>query len=368
MAKVSYSSVFGALTLNTQARIDAASRLQKQIFDKAVYEDYLDWDTPSIGLNFEEILGKYNISIAAATIGDNSKEPVIGEAGVSTYANKVLKHAISRALTSAEYRKVLAIQDSKSLSDTEVKQQLIDIMWGGVNDVVNGVKAKIDMIFLGALSNEGQFTFDETNNPEGGVKGLIDYNMPSGNIATADTPWTEANIGTVDPFEDLCDLMAAADDKVEIGSFLIAPSKLNYLLRSPKMRAAVFGTDKSAAPLTLQALNQFMESNSLPTFTKIRRKVNVKSGNTITSVTPWNAKNIVAVPKGKIGTIKNAYADNELRNEPGVTYSNYGRIRVSQWGVGEVQGTNGVEYTKAESLSLPVLTEVEGIFTLKTEN
>ena len=48
--------------------------------------------------------------------------------------------------------------------------------------------------------------------------------------------------------------------------------------------------------------------------------------------------------------------------------SNYGRIRVSQWGVGETQGSNGVEFTNAESLSLPVITEMNGIYTLKTQS
>jgi hypothetical protein len=68
-----------------------------------------------------------------------------------------------------------------------------------------------------------------------------------------------------------------------------------------------------------------------------------------------------------LGTIKNAYADSELKQENGVSYSNFGRIRVSQWGVGETQGSNGVEFTKAESLALPVITEINGIYSLKTE-
>lgn len=363
-----YSSIFGDLTRHVQARIDAASRNNKQIFDSAIYPTYLDWGTPSVGLSFEEILGKYGISIAAATVGDGSKEPVIGQQGVETYANKVLKHAISRALTTAEYRKVLAILDSKSISGEEAKKQLIDIMWGAVSDVTKGVQSKIDMIFLGALSNEGRFTFDDDNNPEGGVKGTIDYGMPAGNIATANTEWTGANIADFDPFEDLQALIAAAGDKVKFSHFLVAPSKLYLILRSNKMRAAVFGMDKSGAPLTLVALNQFMETNSLPTFVKISRTCNVKKGKDVYPVTPWNAKNIVAVPEGKLGIIENAYADSELKKEPGVAYSMFERIRISQWGVGEVQGTNGTEYTKAESLSLPVLTEINGIYTLKTES
>lgn len=65
---------------------------------------------------------------------------------------------------------------------------------------------------------------------------------------------------------------------------------------------------------------------------------------------------------------QNAYADNELRPEPGVAYSNYGRIRISQWGKGETDNSNGVEFTKAQSISLPVITEINGIYSLSVES
>ena len=50
-----------------------------------------------------------------------------------------------------------------------------------------------------------------------------------------------------------------------------------------------------------------------------------------------------------------------------MTYSNYGRIRVAQWGVGETQNSNGVELNQAESFALPVITEINGIGSLNTE-
>ncbi len=367
MAQFVYSSLLGELTRNVQARIDAASLKNKQLFAQNIYEKYLDWDTPTISLNFEELIGKYNITIAAPTIGDDSKESLLDTYGLETFSAKVLKHAITRPMTVNEYRKVLALLDSKSMSDAAIKQELVNIMWGMVTEPVNSVKSKIDMIFLSALSNEGVFTFDNNNNPEGGVKGSINYNMPAANIASATTQWTEANLQTVDCFEDIQELLETAEDKTSIETLLIAPSKLSYMMRTPKMKQVIFGTDKSASPLTLAALNAFMESNGLPKFEKIRRKISIKNGSRITTITPWNAKNIVAIPAGKLGIIKNAYADSELKQEPGVAYSNYGRIRVSQWGVGETQGSNGVEFCKAESRSLPVITEIEGIYTLKTE-
>ena len=110
-----------------------------------------------------------------------------------------------------------------------------------------------------------------------------------------------------------------------------------------------------------------MEQNELPTFTKIRRKLRVKkAGNKFDPVTPWNTDNIVFVPAGKLGTIKNALTDSELKPEADVTYSMYGRIRISEYFIGKTKGTRHGEYTEAESLCLPVISEINNIYTLKT--
>lgn len=360
------SSLFGELTKNVQARIDAASELNKRIFDNVIYRRFMDWDTPTIGLDFEEIIGKYNLTVAASTIGENSKEPIVGSYGLDTVKERVLNHAITLPMTVQDYRKVLQLMDSKSISDEQKKKQLIDLMWGGVTRVVNGVEAKLDIIFLSALSNCGVFTFDENNNPEGGIRGEINFMQPSTNIASSTTKWTDENIDTVDCMEDIQEILDLAEDKTNLGKILCAPSRISYMCRSKKMKQMIFGQDKSSSILTLKHINDYMESNSYPTFEKIKRQCMIQNGSKLTPITPWNANNIVFVPDGKLGIVKNAWANNELKPESDVAYSNYGRIRVSQWHVGETKGANQGEFTKAESLSLPVITEMEGIYTLKT--
>ena len=361
-----FISLFGALTKNVQARIDAASELNKRIFDNVIYSRFLDWDTPTIGLDFEEIIGKYNITVAASTIGENAKEPILGSYGVETVKERVLNHAITLPMTVQDYRKILQIQDSKSISDQAKKQQLIDLMWGGVNRVVSGVEAKLDVIFLGALSNGGVFTFDNDNNPEGGVRGAINFNQPASNVAQAATQWTDANIDTVDCMEDIQAMIDAAEDKSVLGRILCAPSRISYMCRSKKMKQMIWGTDKSSKIVQLKDINDYMVSNGYPQFEKIKRQVKIQHGAVLKPLTPWNAANIVFVPDGKLGVVKNAYANNELKPESDVAYSNYGRIRVSQWNVGETRGANHGEFTKAEVLALPVITEFENIYTLKT--
>ena len=360
------TSLFGELTRNVQIRFDTATELNKRLFDNVIFEDYLEWDTPTIGLDFEELIGQYNITIAAPTIGIDAKEPIMVTEGLQTLRETLVNHALTRPMTIKDYRKALSILDSKSLPDKVKTQQLINMMWGEVKSPVNSVYAKLDMIFLGALSNEGVFTLDATTNPEGGARGTISYNQPSDNIASATTQWIDANIETVDCFEDIQSILDAAQDKVVFKEILVAPSIISYICRSKKMKQMIWGTDKSSRIVQLKELNGYMEENEFPVFKTIRRQVRIQNGKDRTPYNPWNAKNMVFIPDGKLGLVKNAWANNELKPEPGVAYSNYGRIRVSQWGVGETQGSNGVEFTKAESLSLPVITEMNGIYTLKT--
>lgn len=367
MPEFLYSSIFGDLTKNVQIRFDAASELNKKLFDNIIFERFLDWDVPSIGLDFEELIGQYNITVVAPTIGTDAKEAILGTEGLETLKETILNHAITLPMTVKDYRKVLQILDSKSLPDKVKTQQLITLMFGNVQTVVSSVLGKLDLIFCGALSNEGKFTLDETTNPEGGARGTINFNQPSENIASSKIAWTDANIETVDVFEDIQGIIDAAQDKVVFSKVLCAPALISYMCRSKKMKQMIWGTDKSSKMVQLKDINAYMEENAYPTFEPIRRQVRIQNGTQRIPYTPWNAKNMVFIPDGKLGIVKNAWANNELKPEAGVAYSNYGRIRVSQWGVGETQGSNGVEFSKAEVLALPVITEMNGIYTLKTQ-
>lgn len=365
MEQFENSNLFGNLTRVVQVRFDAISEAKKRLFDNIIYPRFLTWDAPSVGLNFEEIIGQYNISIAAPTVGENSNAPIIGTEGLQTVRERMVRHLIRRKLTDAEVRKIMELKNNRIIADSQRTQQLIDIMWGKVTDVVQSVEDKIDMIFLGALSNEGKFVLDETNNPEGGARGEINYNQPETNIASATEEWKAG--ANVDVFEDIQAVLDAASDKVSFDKILISPAKLSYICRNARLKKVIFGSDKAESVLLPAALNQFMAANGMPQFEVIRRQMRVQNGTEIKTYSPWNEKNLVFVPAGNLGIIKNAYTNDELNPEPGISYANHGRIRVSQWQVGKREETTGAQYVEAESISLPVITEMNGIYTLKTE-
>jgi len=113
-------------------------------------------------------------------------------------------------------------------------------------------------------------------------------------------------------------------------------------------------------------LNNFLSANGMPQVEVIRRTVRINNNGVMTDLTPWNDDNIVFVPQGNLGVIKNAFADSEIMPEDGVAYSNSGRIRISQFKIGEKEGASTAETTKAQVFALPVFTEVNGIYSLTT--
>lgn len=363
MAEFTTSSLYGDLTKVMKARLDAATQKHVQLYDNVQYEKFLDWDTPTVGLDFNELMGTYNMSIAAATIGDRSNEPVMDTDGVVTYPGSVYKHAITRPLTSQEYRKIIQLRDSKYIDDATVKNEIIKLMWKTTSEPIKAVQNKLDLIFLTALSNKGVFEFTRENNPLGGIHDEgIDYKMSDDNKAAVTVPWTEENLDTVDCFEDIQVMLEKASGKADIGKILVDQSVISYMLRTRKIKLILNGTDRYSTPRFINDLNAFMSSNDMPEFEVIKRQIQVAKGKD--SIKPWNAENMVFVPAGKLGVIKNAFADSEIKQSPGVAYSNYGRIRVAQWSVGEKENSSFTEFAKAESLSLPVITEINGIFNL----
>ena len=367
--KLFFSSIFGDLTKQIQVVIDEASKLKKDLFDKNIYESVFRWDTPTVSLQFEEAIGKSNISIMAGTIGDYSKEPVLSPNGLDTMSAKSLTHALSIPMDVQDYRKVMQLQESRHLTPEEKKRALIELMFGDVKTVVDGVNSKLDYIFLNAISNGGVCTLDSTNNPEGGVKTTINYQMPASNKADVTTQWTDGNIASVDCIQDLFDVVMTAGQKTKIGEIWMSQARFNYMIKSPNARAAILGTDLSHGILSVGKVNEYFEQNQLPKIRIINRLVNVQNvDGTTTELTPFNGKKIIFVPSGQLGVIKNAFTNAEMMPEQGVSYSKYGRIQVSKWRGGDSIGANQKEMTKAESVSLPVISQIKNIYQLTVES
>lgn len=361
------NTIFGNLTGNVQARIDAADAAKKQVFAyRALLGQFFDWGNPTIDTDFKTLLGRYGLTVTAPTIAIGANEPVAAGRPAEVFANSMYRHAISSEIDETTRRKILSILDTRMISDEERKRQLVDIMFGTVKDRVDGVYAKLFMVAMGMLSNKGVFEYTDENNPEGSQRGRVEQAVKNAAKVTKD--WTASNMPTVDVFADIMGMVLAYPD-LKFDNILLSPKRMVQILGNANLKKAVFGSDKSGQPLLLSQLNAYMESNELPTLVPIRSQVRVQTvGGGFKDITAWNDKNIVFVPSGRIGVIENAFTSDELEPSDDVDYSRVDRITVAQWSTGRKDGGAKTDYVMADVIAQPVITAADGIATLTVES
>ncbi|OKZ29174.1 MAG: hypothetical protein BHV68_22225 [Bacteroidales bacterium 43_8] len=203
---------------------------------------------------------------------------------------------------------------------------------------------------MSALSNEGHLILDEKNNPEG-IKLDLDYKMPNKNkFAAGKKAWIPENIEIIDIWEDFQQVLDEAEGTSVLKEALLSPDKINYILRARKIKQMIFGTDKSSKILSLNQFNEYMLENDFPILKKINRKMAIQKDGMRQPIRPWNPDNI-----------------EEIKPSPGVSNSYYNRIQVSQWSAGKADGKKSKEYTEASCMCLPVITAIEGCYSLDTQ-
>lgn len=351
---------------------DEATKNEVALFSKPFFYERFTWDVPTVGLNFSEIINKYHLVFAASVISEDGDSPMRSSRGYETLESKVCQLSHTYPMPISDYRKIVEMLDSRLTSrnprtrDMALKK-MEELMFSGPKEAVEGVEAQVDNLILNALSNEGHLKLDARNNPEG-ISLDLDYKMPDKNkFAVNKFKWIPENIETIDAWEDVEQVLDAADGVSDIKEILASTDKINFLLRSRKIRQMVYGSDKSSEILTLVKLNAYLAENDKPVFTKINRKIAIQKDGEEQVIRPWNPDSLVFIPSGEMGIIKSAYSDEEIKPSSDVANSYYNRIQVSQYSEGKAQGKKSKEYTEGSCLCLPVFTAIKGCYSLDTQ-
>lgn len=359
------SETFGDLTRLVQITFDQASEKQIQLFATSYVDRFMNWDTPQMGLTFNEIIGTYKLTVLASVIGDNASTPLRSYDGAGTFYGQIPRIGHKFPMEASKLRELLQLLETSRISDKAKLQKLQESMFANVADAVKGVKDRLDFIALTALSNDGVVVFNESNNPDG-RRFSVNYEMPSENIRKVKKAWVDTNLTTADPFEDLARIVNDFKGKVEFGAMLMDNSTLLLLAKFTTVKRAIYGTDKMNTPLMLDYLNEQFQRYGLPPIEVISKRNDVLVDGKRTVVNPWNASKVVFVPTGKLGIVKTAFEDSQIMPEENVSYSTYdrGNIVVAQWRTGESKNEIAAEMTQASSRALPVFTTIDGIVSL----
>ena len=365
-----YNSIFRDAAKKVKFRLDVASKEHYDIFAQPWFKKHFKYGAvPHLTKDFKTILGKLYTPVAASTINDRSAEPLRMNQGFTEMAQTMFTHAHAYRMSADEIRELLLMAEmAEKQSDIAAVEYIANVLMNHVKAAVEGVDARLDMIILSALSNGGEYTFSNVNDPGSPFVGkTISFGMPAANKAVVGTgnEWVAGNESKVDPIKEIEDVLAK--QRTAIKTILIDRPTLRFLQKTDAMKSYVNSTLYPNQPLSISAVNRWMADNAYPTFEIVEREIAVQDGDKINTVTPYKAGQLVFLPDTQIGTIETCLSDAEvgLKSE-GVKYSTYGRTEVRRLTQGEKENAAYCEITKASLTAAPSMDTIDRILTLDT--
>lgn len=353
-----------------QFRIDAASKLQQEVFGQTWYSKHFKMGlVPHTVKQFDTILGKMHSDIAASTINSKSAEPLRAFEGYGRVPQEMFTFAHAYRLEADDIRDMMMmVNNANNIGEAQVADFITNKLFDIVKNAVQGVRSRLDIIILDALSNGGVFTFTADNDPSSPYIGKsIDFGMPGHNKWEVGTgnEWVAAHKSTVDPLVDIDNVCQG--QSVKIKKMLTDRETMRFILSTDAMKGYINTTVRPNLPLSMNAVNAFLSENGYPTFEIVERECLVQKGDKLLPYTPFKKGQIVFLPEEQIGTIETCITDSELGlKSDGVKYSNYGRIEVRKYTLGEKENSDYTEITKASMTAAPSMDTINYINVLDT--
>ena len=366
-----YNSTFKSALRKTKFRIDAASKANAEIFGKTWYENHFAMGrVPHMLSDFDTVLGKMHLTIAASTINGKSAEPLRMNEGFGKVSQKMFTHAHAYKMEADEIRELLLMaQAAERTGDSQAVEYITDTLFDHTRAAVKGVRERIDLIILEALSNGGAYTFSKNNDPQSPFVGqTIKFGIPDNNSDTVGggNTWTDAHKATVDPIKVIDEVCKKT--RVPIQKILLDRATMLFMLSTTAMKSYINSTTQPNLPITLPIMNHFLEEYGLPTLEVVEKKCLIQDGNQLKDYTPWKAGALVFLPENQIGTIETRFSDAELGiKSEGVSYTNYGRIELRRMTVGEKENSDFAEIIKASITAAPSMDTANNILVLDTQ-
>lgn len=351
---------------SAQIMFDEASANEKVLFEQTYIDEWFDILPPQYELNAETVVGKSNIRFMASVIGNSAMTPLRPTDGFEVWKGEIPRMGHRFLDTADDLRKLRALFDNSRIREDAKVKQLEKSFITNLQDAYLGCKDSVVSIVLQALSNNGVSTFNSLNNADG-RQYKVDFDLPKANQLKAPMAFTDANKDKIDILEYFQSIIDQFDGKgFDFGEMLLAPEMLSYILRTTKIRQVVHGTEKKDKIVSVAELNEVFGEYGIPPVRKIRKKNAIAKDGRRYLIDHWNKDFICFKPAGKLGKIQPAFEDNEIIEEPDVTYLNAdGGIRVAKWRVGESTGQTAGEYTQASWRAVPMIDNIDQVVCIK---
>lgn len=287
-------------------------------------------------LEIEMLKGANNLPVAASVHSFDTETEIASREGINAAIQDL---ALIKRKQKISEKELIALNAPRSKQE---EKQVIARIFNDVDDLVNGVRARVEALRMEALGT-GKIVLNEN-----GVKGTIDFGVPSGQKSAK--TWLS---GTPTILEDITAMVNA----VVTGSgfrptrALTSQKILNGILKDERIRKAMYGVN-SEKVANLNDLNQLLVSQGLPkiaTYDGMYRTQNAK-GEYVTK-RYFKEDSFVLMPDGKLGDTFYGLTAEEvrLRNTPGVDIEMFGNILTQHYTTNDPVA----EWIKAVATAMP---------------
>lgn len=365
------NAVFGQALRKTKFRIDAASKMNVEIFGKTWYENHFPMGkVPHLLSDFDTILGKMHLTIAASTINGKSAEPLRMNEGFNKLAQKMFTHAHAFKMESDEIRELyLMAKAAEENADVQAVDYIADVLFDHSKAAVQGVRERLDLIILYLLSHGGDFTFSADNDPQSPFIGdTIHFGIPAENkdALTGDDTWIASHAATVDPVAVINEVCSKS--RIKMQKILMDRPTMLFILSTAAMKNYLNTTQRPNLPLSLPQVNDWLNAFGLPSIEVVEKTSLIQNGRGLSEYTPWKAGALCFIPDNQIGTIETRLSDAEIGiKSEGVSYANYGRIELRRMTIGEKENSDFAEIIKASITAAPSVDTARNILCLDTK-
>jgi len=326
-------------------------------------------------LTYETLVGSKGNRVAADIVAYDVSAPLKTRRTVSKLSGEIPSIRMKKKMTEMDLNTYNIL---KAQARPE-QMALLDLVFGDIDDCVDGVNARLEWIIFQALS-KGQITLSTVTNAAGVItEEAIDFGLPAANkkevVGANTTKWTIELAATSKPITDIEFVME------EAGNLGIAPKfmlmnrskwlafRISDQIKDFVIPYAIYGgTRKQRAP-TLEVANEALKSEGYPTIIIIDTRISYEdAGHTITSVDPWldsagADRYITFLEDLKCGDMLYGPIAEETNPPKQVVQAKKGPILISKWS--DVDPV--AEYTKGELNAFPSWPTIDRVLSLDTE-
>ena len=292
--------------------------------------------------------------------GGSSLPTIASVHAFDTEAEIGSREASKQALEAAYIKRKMQITEKDLIALTQPRNEaeknyLMQNVFNDVDTLVNGVRARVELMRIEALS-KGKVTLNEN-----GLNMSVNYHVPSDHQEAL----SGAGLWTADSADIIGDMERWADTLTDKPTRALTSTKiLRSILRNAKIIAALFGKDSGRIP-TRQDLNAFLQQHDLPVIAVYDAKYRKQAANGFyTSHRYLDEDKFVMFGDGTLGeTLYGPTPEESRMLREGADVSSVGKIITMVFEEGQDPVST---WTKAAATAIPSFHAADNVFQAQT--